>query len=238
MATAGPALVTSVAVAAALLAVTVAMDPSLWSGWVRVPVPGRCEPCGNHASAWRPVAAGRRDRVVGLRSSVRQLNSEVHGPHPAVPLQLNMSVSPQPHVGVTLMPQPWRDVVGGTIALLGTLLTLVMHQVLYDPTGPLSREYALSGQVPANFSWGVAAILLAVGACVGYVVRSRALAAGAGLVLLQAGLTAYEINRFPTSHNMLPFDVLSWVVMAAPLVIGAYAGARLRRRHAAGAASG
>jgi hypothetical protein len=128
------------------------------------------------------------------------------------------------------MAQLWRGVVGGAIAFVGTLLILLLHQLIVRPPAPVSREYALSGQVLANYSWGVAGLLLLVGFAVGFVVRSRAWAAGAGLVLLQAALTIYEIQRFPTSHNLLPFDIFSWLVIAAPLVIGSYAGTRLRRR--------
>jgi hypothetical protein len=118
------------------------------------------------------------------------------------------------------MAQLWRGVVGGAIAFVGTLLILLLHQLIVRPPAPVSREYALSGQVLANYSWGVAGLLLLVGFAVGFVVRSRAWAAGAGLVLLQAALTIYEIQRFPTSHNLLPFDIFSWLVIAAPLVIG------------------
>lgn len=128
------------------------------------------------------------------------------------------------------MTQSWRDVVGGATAFVGALLTLLLHQLIVHPPAPVSREYALSGQVLANYSWGVAGILLLVGFMVGFVVRSRAWVAGAGLVLLQAALTTYEIQRFPTSHNLLPFDVASWLVLAAPLVIGSFAGTRVRRR--------
>ena len=127
------------------------------------------------------------------------------------------------------MAQSWRDVIGGAIAFVGALLILLLHQLIVRPPAPVSREYALSGQVLANYSWGVAGLLLLVGFAVGFVVRSRAWAAGVGLVLFQAALTVHEIQRFPTSHNLLPFDVLSWIVMAAPLVIGSFAGTRLRR---------
>ena len=128
------------------------------------------------------------------------------------------------------MAQSWRDVVGGAIAFVGTLLILLLHQLIVRPPAPVSREYTLSGQVLANYSWGTAGLLLLVGVAVGFVVRSRAWAAGVGLVLLQAALTVYEIQRFPTSHNLLPFDVFSWLVIAAPLVFGSFAGTRLRRR--------
>ena len=127
------------------------------------------------------------------------------------------------------MARSWRDVIGGAIAFVGALLILLLHQLIVRPPAPVSREYALSGQVLGNYSWGVAGLLLLVGFAVGFVVRSRAWAAGVGLVLFQAALTVYEIQRFPTSHNLLPFDVLSWIVMAAPLVIGSFAGTRLRR---------
>ena len=127
------------------------------------------------------------------------------------------------------MARSWRDVIGGAIAFVGALLILLLHQLIVRPPAPVSREYALSGQVLWNYSWGVAGLLLLVGFAVGFVVRSRAWAAGVGLVLFQAALTVYEIQRFPTSHNLLPFDVLSWIVMAAPLVIGSFAGTRLRR---------
>jgi hypothetical protein len=128
------------------------------------------------------------------------------------------------------MAQSWRDMVGGAIAFVGALLILLLHQLIAHPAAPVSREYALSGQVLANYSWGMAGLLLLVGFAVGFVVRSRAWAAGVGLVLLQATLTVYEIQRFPTSHNLLPFDIFSWLVMAAPLVVGSFAGTRLRRR--------
>ena len=128
------------------------------------------------------------------------------------------------------MTQSRRDVVGGAIAFVGTLLTLLLHQLIVRPPAPVSREYALSGQVWANYSWSVAALLLLVGFAVGFVVRSRAWTAGAGLVFLQAALTVYEIQRFPTSHNLLPFDVLGWLVLAAPAVFGSFAGTRLRSR--------
>ena len=123
-----------------------------------------------------------------------------------------------------------NQVMGAVVALAGTLLTLWMHHVLYEPTRPVSPEYALSGLLLGNYSWGVAAILGVLGLVVGFVHRTHPVAAGAGLILVAAGATLYEIQRFPTSHNLLPFDVVSWVVMAAPLMLGALAGSWLRER--------
>lgn len=56
------------------------------------------------------------------------------------------------------------------------------------------------------------------------------LAAGAGLVLVETAATCYEIKQYPTSHNLLPFDLIFWVVMAGPLMLGALVGSRLRQR--------
>ena len=123
-----------------------------------------------------------------------------------------------------------NQVMGALVALAGTLLTLWTHDVLYEPTRPVSPEYALSGLLLGNYSWGVAAILGVLGLVVGFVHRTHPVAAGAGLILVAAGATLYEIQRFPTSHNLLPFDVVAWVVMAAPLMLGALSGNWLRQR--------
>jgi hypothetical protein len=123
-----------------------------------------------------------------------------------------------------------RNVLGAIAALAGGLLALAGHQLLFHPPAPASREYALTGLVTSNYSWGVAVVLLIVGMAVGYVLRTNAVAAGAGLVLVLAAATCYEIDRYPTSHNLLPFDVIGWIVMASPLAIGALLGNHLRRR--------
>ena len=132
------------------------------------------------------------------------------------------------------MNERWNNAIGAVVALAGTILTLWLHQELFSPPPPTSREYALSGLILANYSWGVAAVLGVVGFTVGFVHRCHPVAAGAGLVLVAAGATTYEVLRFPTSHNLLPFDVASWVVMAAPLMLGALLGNRLRARAATG----
>ena len=119
---------------------------------------------------------------------------------------------------------------GVAIALVATLGVLAIHQLLFRPPPPPSREYALTGLVLANYTWGVAAVLLAVGFAVGFAVRAHPIAAGVGFVAVQACATIYEIHRYPTSHNMLPFDVISWGVLASPLVLGAFVGNRLRQR--------
>ena len=123
-----------------------------------------------------------------------------------------------------------NQVMGAIVALAGTLLTLWMHHLLYEPTRPASPEYALTGLLLGNYTRGVAAILGVVGLVVGFVHRTHPVAVGAGLILVAAGATVYEIQRFPTSHNLLPFDVVSWAVMAAPLMLGALSGNWLRQR--------
>ena len=123
-----------------------------------------------------------------------------------------------------------RDFIGAALALAATLLTLAAHQLLFHPPAPVSREYALTGLVLKNYSWGVAGVLMAVGAAVGYALRTSPLAAGVGFLVVLAAATCYEIERYPTSHNLLPFDLISWLVMASPLMLGALLGARLRRR--------
>jgi hypothetical protein len=127
-----------------------------------------------------------------------------------------------------------RNFLGAIVALAATLLTFAVHQRLFRPPAPASPEYAVTGLVLANYTWGVAVVLFAVGVGVGYALRATPVAAGAGLILVEAGATCYEIARFPTSHNLLPFDLIGWVVMASPLALGALLGRRLRRRAGSG----
>ena len=131
--------------------------------------------------------------------------------------------------GARVMAEQRSNLVGGILALAGSLLTLAVHHLLVRPPAPASREYALTGLFLNNYGWSVAAVLFAIGAGVGYALRATPLAAGAGLVAVLAGATFYEIHRFPTSHNLLPFDLIGWVVMASPLALGALLGRRLRR---------
>jgi hypothetical protein len=128
------------------------------------------------------------------------------------------------------MSETWRNLIGGALALVGTLGTLAAHQLLFSPPPPTSREYALTGLVVANYTWGAAAVLFAVGFGVGFGLRLNPLAAGAGFTAVEALATFHEIRRYPTSHNLLPFDVISWMVMASPLVLGAFLGKLWRER--------
>ena len=126
------------------------------------------------------------------------------------------------------MSERWRNVLGGTLALAACILTLGAHELLYRPSAPASRQYFLTGRVLGNYTWGVAAVLFLIGLGVGYLLRAAPLAAAAGFVIVMASATCYEIQRFPTSHNLLPFDAIGWLVMAAPLAIGAALGNRVR----------
>jgi hypothetical protein len=127
------------------------------------------------------------------------------------------------------MAERWRNLLGAILALAASLLTFAIHQRLFRPPAPTSPEYALTGLVFNNYTWGVALVLFALGVGVGYALRVSPVAAGAGLFAVGVGATCYEIARYPTSHNLLPLDLIGWVVMASPLALGALLGRRLRR---------
>lgn len=125
-----------------------------------------------------------------------------------------------------------RNLIGGSVALLATLTILGVHQLLFTPPPASSREYAVTGLVSGNYGWIVAVLLFVVGVAVAYIFRSSPLATGAGLILILAAATCYEVKKYPTSHNLLPFDIISWFVMAAPLMLGSILGNRLRPKQA------
>ncbi len=93
-----------------------------------------------------------------------------------------------------------------------------------------AEEYFLTGLLAANYD-GVTALVFGVA---GFAIARRfataPLLVGLGMVVLFPIGMAVEMARSPTSHNLLPFEILGYCGYALPATVGAWIARRANRR--------
>lgn len=109
-------------------------------------------------------------------------------------------------------------------------MLLLLSWGLAPGARPVSPEYPITGFVLDHYRLWTAAALVVVGVILGYWLTIGPVAAAAGFVAFQLFAIGYELWLEPTSHNLLPIDIMGSVVIALPLSLGAWLGQTIQSR--------
>jgi hypothetical protein len=121
-----------------------------------------------------------------------------------------------------------------TMAALGAGCVVVPVMVSSKPLmdAPL---FPLIRTAVESLSWAAPAALLVLGVIAGALTRWHPVAIGAASVAVFPVVAIAEIVKDPTSHNLIPFEMVMYAFLAVPAVLGAWVGglvARLARARA------
>lgn len=134
------------------------------------------------------------------------------------------------------------DTSNGTVArgLSSTAAAITISAVLYVSVTagwqllnlapePVAAGYRYTQTLSQPLSW-IVILIAAIGVGVGWL-TGRKWAVGLGIVLPFAVAMALEISEDPTSHNLMPFEMLiTWLPAFLIAATGAALGRRLRLR--------
>jgi hypothetical protein len=116
-------------------------------------------------------------------------------------------------------------------SIFGNLLILLSQQITLRKKLPYSREYLFSGTLLQNYYNFVS--IGAIAACAGvisYLTGVRPFHIAVFMVIIFPIITIYEGIAFPSSHNLLPFEIIMYIIMGIPTFVGALVGYRLKNK--------
>jgi len=131
------------------------------------------------------------------------------------------------------MNSPLRRHASTGLIMLGSALAAVTAHQLVTPwhTRVDDHSYFLSHLLVDNYlAWTTQAVLVAVGFFLGYTRGASILVVALATMLPFPLATLFEIIKDSTSHNLLPFELVIWVPLAAPATIATVVGRIVRRR--------
>jgi len=125
-----------------------------------------------------------------------------------------------------------RFVLGVLAGLAGVVVLAALWHLLGGAAPPRQENYEYSGYFLGCLSWPFAAAYFALSIALGWGVR-RGWPVALGMVLPLPIAMGIEMASNPTSHNLMPFEVLLYWLPAFGLAfLGAHLGERLATRFA------
>lgn len=97
------------------------------------------------------------------------------------------------------------------------------------------NEYYLSAMLRYGYNVYTACLFFVVGLSAGYFTRLDPWLTGLCLILVCLVVVFYESFRYPGSHNLLPFELFTYLVYGFPAVVGVYAGRLIYNKRVVGA---
>ncbi len=113
-----------------------------------------------------------------------------------------------------------RDSIAFAVSLGVSIAIVLVHNFARGMDGPEATEYGLSVFFRKGYTWMSAPLFLVAGGLIRHLTRAHPLAIIVGLVFALPLIATYEVAMEPTSHNLLPFEVILWAIMAVPGAIG------------------
>lgn len=115
------------------------------------------------------------------------------------------------------------------LVFIGFLLILLVSIILETPASP-PGEYHYSSFLNNNYGITAAILFLIAGLAVGYLMELKPWLAGICLILIFPLTSMYEATIYRSSHNLIPFEFLFFLLYALPSLAGAYLGKWLSDR--------
>lgn len=115
------------------------------------------------------------------------------------------------------------------VALTGVFALTIQHLLRPAPFPP-DGEYFLTNL--AVLQIGVISIPIALGSvfAFGFYIQAPPVLVGFSIVTIFPIISLYEAQRYPGSHNLLPFELIPLAICATPFMLVAWAGCALARR--------
>ena len=109
------------------------------------------------------------------------------------------------------------------VAALGAGLMLMVGMVA--PISAVEQgEYYLSSMLRKGYNVYTACLFFLTGVAAGYFTRLNPWLTGLALVIVCIVVVFYESFQYRGSHNLLPFELIVYLVYGFPAVVGVYVG--------------
>jgi len=115
------------------------------------------------------------------------------------------------------------------LIIVGLLLILLSSRIQHVAP-PQSGEYYYSSFLKNNYTVLTACIFLIVGLLVGYYFKLNPWLSGISLVLIFPITAFYEATVYRGSHNLMPFELIVYLLWSVPAIAGIYLGRFISHR--------
>lgn len=115
------------------------------------------------------------------------------------------------------------------LVFLGFLLVLLCSTIQEVPPPP-TGEYYYSGFLRNNYTVLTASIFLIVGLLIGRYFKLNPSLSGISLMLIYPITTFFEATVYKGSHNLIPFELLVYLLWSIPAIAGNYIGRYVSHR--------
>lgn len=115
-----------------------------------------------------------------------------------------------------------RTLLGILAALLAGPLALAIHAIVFRPPLPPPGEYFLSSVLGKNYGLFTAGLYGVLGFLVQRFTRMRPSRIALAMIAVFPAVSCYEATRYPSSHNLIPFEFAIQLVWALPAFAGAW----------------
>ncbi|HLO79536.1 MAG TPA: hypothetical protein VK166_01180 [Chitinophagaceae bacterium] len=105
----------------------------------------------------------------------------------------------------------------------GLLIILLSSRIQHVPP-PQAGEYYYSGFLRNNYTVLTACIFLIAGLLIGYYLKWNPWLSGISLISIFPITAFYEATVYRGSHNMIPFELVIYLLWSAPAIAGIYLG--------------
>jgi hypothetical protein len=111
--------------------------------------------------------------------------------------------------------------------MIAGIVIIFAGSIFHANPAPPNGEYFLSEWLRNNFTWPIRIIFCMAGFAIGFFTRLNPFLAGISLSLFFPLIIVYEATVYRGSHNLIPAEILMYMVWSIPAIAGAYAGAYL-----------
>lgn len=106
------------------------------------------------------------------------------------------------------------------------LVSVKVQQIASTQIG----EYYYSSLIKNNYTFLAGTIFFLAGLSSGYFLKVNPWIGGISLLLIYPLVTLYEATVFKGSHNLLPFELLIFLVFSLPAILGIIIGKYISKR--------
>ena len=116
------------------------------------------------------------------------------------------------------------------LLIIAGLLLILLSSRIQHVAPPQSGEYYYSGFLRNNYTVLTACIFLIVGLLMGYYFKLNPWLSGISLVLIFPITAFYEATVYRGSHNLIPFELVVYLLWSIPAIAGIYLGRFISHR--------
>lgn len=91
-------------------------------------------------------------------------------------------------------------------------------------------EYYYSKFLRVNYNMITGSLFMVVGFLFGFLYKVKPWVVGLSMISIFLLATAYEMIVFRSSHNLLPFELIIYLIFSLPSIFGAQVGLYLKRK--------